>query len=687
LKETFLVGSYDALLKPLTIKHLTIRNRIMGSSHAPAYGKDGKPQERYQLYHEEKAKGGIGLAMFGGSSSVSIDSPASMWSQLSVADDSIIPYFKQFSARVHRHGAKLMCQLTHMGRRTRWDTENWFPTLAPSALREPAHHSFPKAMEDFDIERVQNDYATAARRCREGALDGCEYVFTGHMIDQFICPVTNKRTDQYGGSLENRMRFQLEMLVKARQQTGPDFLIGIRITGDDLLEGGNSMQDCLEILKRFGASGYLDFMNVVGGNVFTHAALAVNVPNMSFPPAQFLYLASATRQMTDLPIFYANNIKDLATASRAIEEGHCDMVGMTRGHMADPYIVRKLMEGRVDDIRQCVGASYCIDRIYAGGDALCIQNPATGREATMPQIIAKSTGPKRKVVVAGAGPAGLEAARVSAERGHDVVLFEKEARSGGQINIAAKAGWRENLSGIPRWLDGQVAKLGVDLRFGNEATAEKVMAESPDIVIVATGGRPNLSMVEGGFELGVSTWDILTGRVAPGENVLIYDSQSQHQGPSTAEFLAKRGSLVEIVTYDRMVAEEMGAANFAVHYRELYKAGVIMTPNHEVTQVYREGNKLVAVLKNDYTGQEEERVIDQLVIEHGTLPVDELYFALKPHARNRGQMDLRAIVEGKPQTIETNPEGRFQLFRVGDAVASRNIHAAIYDSLRLCKDF
>ncbi len=681
------MGSYDALLKPLTIKHLTIRNRIMGSSHAPAYGKDGKPQERYQLYHEEKAKGGIGLAMFGGSSSVSIDSPASMWSQLSVADDSIIPYFKQFSARLHRHGAKLMCQLTHMGRRTRWDTENWFPTLAPSALREPSHRSFPKAMEDFDIERVQNDYAAAARRCKEGDLDGCEFVFTGHLTDQFICPVTNKRTDQYGGSLENRMRFHLEMLAKARQQAGSEFLIGIRLTGDDLLEGGNSMQECLEILKRFGESGYLDFMNVVGGNVFTHAALAVNVPNMSFPPAQFLYLASATKQITDLPIFYANNIKDLATAARAIEEGHCDMVGMTRGHMADPYIVQKLMEGRVDDIRQCVGASYCIDRIYIGGEALCIQNPATGREATMPHIIAKSAGPKRKVVVIGAGPAGLEAARVSAERGHGIVLFEKEPRSGGQINIAAKAGWRENLSGIPRWLDAQVAKLGVDRRFGNEATLEKVLAEEPDIVIVATGGKPNLSLVEGGPEFGVSTWDILTGKVAPGENVLLFDAQSQHQGPSTAEFLAKRGSLVEIVTYDRLVAEELGVSNFAVHYRELYKAGAIFTPNHAVTQVYREGNKLVAVLKNEYTDQEEERVIDQLVIEHGTLPVDELYFALKPHARNAGQMDLRAIVEGKPQAIDTNPAGHFQLFRVGDAVASRNIHAAIYDSLRLCKDF
>ncbi|HSY86172.1 MAG TPA: N-methylproline demethylase, partial [Verrucomicrobiae bacterium] len=167
----------------------------------------------------------------------------------------------------------------------------------------------------------------------------------------------------------------------------------------------------------------------------------------------------------------------------------------------------------------------------------------------------------------------------------------------------------------------------------------------------------------------------------------VYDAQSGHGGPSTAEFLAKRGSLVEIVTYDPSLGAEMGSNNWAVHLRELYKSGVVITPNHQVSQVYREGNKLVAVLKNEYTDQEEERVIDQLVIEHGTLPVDELYFALKPLASNRGQTDLRALVEGKPQTIRTNPEGSFQLFRVGDAVASRNIHAAIYDSLRLCKDF
>ncbi len=678
------MSPYDALLKPLKLKNLTIRNRVMSTSHAPAYGKDGRPQERYQLYHEEKAKGGIGLTMFGGSSSVSVDSPASMWSQLSVADDSVIPYFQEFAARVHRHGAALMCQLTHMGRRGRWDTENWLPMLSASPLREPLHRSFPKAMEDFDIARVQEDYAAAARRCRDGGLDGAEFVFTGHLTEQFLCPVTNRRTDEYGGGLDNRMRFSLEMLEQARRAVGPDFALGIRITGDDLIEGGNSMADCLEILKRFGESGTIDFLDVVGGNVFTAAALAANVPNMAFPPAHFLYLASAVKQMTDLPVFHAGRIQDLATAARAVAEGHCDMVGMTRAHIADPHIVKKLLEGRVDDIRQCVGAAYCIDRIYLGGEALCIQNAATGREATMPHVVPKAA-TRLRAAVAGAGPAGLEAARVLAERGHKVVLFEKEPRTGGQINIAAKATWRENLSGIPRWLDGQVRKLGVELRLGTEATAANVMAEAPDAVIVATGGRPNTGNVAGG-ELAVSTWDILAGKVAPGENVLLFDEQSQHQGPSCAEFIAKRGGLVEIVAAECMVGEELGVANFAVHYRELYKMGVVLTPNTRVTQVYREGNKLVAVLKNEYSHAEEARVIDQLVVEHGTLPVDELYFALKPQARNRGETDLRALVEGRPQTIATNPEGRFMLFRVGDAVASRNIHAAIYDSLRLCKD-
>ena len=280
------MGQYDALLKPLKLKGFTLRNRVLSTSHAPSYGQDGKPQARYQLYHEEKAKGGIALTMFGGSSSVSVDSPARLWNQLSVSDDSIIPYFREFTERIHAHGARLMVQLTHMGRRTRWDTENWFPTIAPSLIREPAHRSFPKAMEDFDIERVQDDFVQAIRRCKEGGLDGCELAPSGnHLLDSFWSPRTNRRTDKYGGSLDNRMRFTLELLEKARRVVGPDFHIGFRLTVDELTEGGITLEEGLIIVRTHAETGWLDHLNVNGGHVSDHLALARFVPNMSFPPA------------------------------------------------------------------------------------------------------------------------------------------------------------------------------------------------------------------------------------------------------------------------------------------------------------------------------------------------------------------------------------------------------------------
>jgi 2,4-dienoyl-CoA reductase-like NADH-dependent reductase (Old Yellow Enzyme family) len=679
------MGQYDALLKPFKIKNLTLKNRVISTSHAPSYGRDGKPAERYQLYHEEKAKGGIALTMFGGSTSVALDSPASPWNQLSVADDSIIPYFQEFAERVHRHGAALMCQITHMGRRTRWDTEHWLPTISASPRREPAHRSFPKEMEDWDIRRVVKAYGDGARRCRDGGLDGCELICGSHLIEQFWSPRSNVRTDKYGGSLEDRMRFGFEVLAEMRRQTGDDFILGMRFSADELAEGGLTMEDCLTIARRHAEEGLVDFLNVNGGNVASHMELAIALPNMAFPVAPFLYLASAVKAETELPVFHACRITDIATAARAVEEGHLDMVAMTRAHMTDPHIVRKLMEGRVDDIRPCVGAAYCIDRIYVGGDSLCLHNPATGREAKLPHVITKADR-RRRVVVVGAGPAGLEAARVSAERGHQVVLFERAERTGGQVNIAAKAGWREALSGITRWLDGQVRRLGVDLRLETEATREAVLAERPELVVVATGGRANKGWFEGS-ELAVSSWDILTGAVEPAENVLLFDDAADHQGLSCAEVMARRGSLVELVSPDRMLGEEIGSTNFSVHLRELYKHGVILTPDQRLHQVYREGNRFVAVLKNEYTYEEEERVVDQVVAEHGTLPVDDLYFALKPLSRNLGELDLQALVDGRPQEVANNPEGSFHLFRVGDAVASRNIHAAIYDSLRLCKEF
>ncbi|HSK41109.1 MAG TPA: NADH:flavin oxidoreductase [Arenibaculum sp.] len=680
----------EALLRPLRIKHLTIRNRVMSTSHAPAYGSDGKPKERYQLYHEEKAKGGIGLTMFGGSSSVSVDSPAAPWNQISVADDDVVPFFREFAERVHRHGAALMIQLTHMGRRTRWDTENWLPTVSASPQREPAHRSIPKEMEDWDFKRIVSDYAAAARRCREGGLDGFELSAShGHLIDQFWSPSSNQRTDAYGGSLENRMRFGIEVFEAIREAVGDDFIVGMRMSGDELLDDGLSHEDCVTIARTYAERGLIDFVNVIGGQARDHMGHAISLPNMSFPVAPFLYLASSIKREVGIPVFHAQRVTDIATAARAVEEGHVDMVAMTRAHIADPHLVRKLTEGRADDIRQCVGAGYCIDRIYVGGDALCIQNAATGRERTMPHIVPKAQS-KRRVVVIGGGPGGLEAARVCAERGHSVVLFERGPAPGGQISIAAKATWREALTGITRWLAGQNTKLGVDMRFGTEATKAAVEAENPDVVIVATGGRPNRGDYEGA-DLAVTTWDILTGAVEPAETVLLYDGTGQHHGASCAEFMARRGALVEIATLDRMIAEEVGTTNQPIHLRELYKLGVIMTPNQHLVEIYPEGNKRVAVLRNEYTHEEEERLVDQIVVELGTLPNDALYFDMKEASLNRGEIDLASLLAGRPQPWQANGDGGYAhggyaLYRVGDAVAGRNIHAAIYDAARLCKD-
>lgn len=677
-----MIANADALLKPLQLKGLTIRNRIMSTSHAPGYGKDGKPQERYQLYHEEKAKGGIGLTMFGGSSSVATDSPAAPWNQISVADDSVVPFFREFSDRIHRHGAKLMIQLTHMGRRTKWDTENWLPTISSSARREPASRTVPKEMEDEDIARVVKSFADAAKRCKDGGLDGCEVSAAhGHLIDQFWSPSVNARTDKYGGTLENRMRFGIEVLEAMRESAGDDYVIGIRMSADELIADGLSQDDLLTIASEYARRGLVDFLNIMGGQARDHIAHAISLPNMSFPVAPFLYLPSAVKREVDIPVFHAQRVTDLATAGRAVADGHVDMVAMTRAHIADPHLVKKLQEGRADDIRQCVGAGYCIDRIYVGGDALCIQNAATGREATMPHVIAKAEKAKKAVVIGG-GPAGLEAARVLSARGHSVTLFEKEKLTGGQINIAAKATWREALSGIPRWLHAQVVKNGVALKLGTEATNALVAAENPDVVIVATGGRPSLGHAKG-FEHAISTWDVLTGAVEPTETVLVYDEMGQHNASSTAEVLAKRGCLVEIATHDRMIGEEIGTTNQPIHIRELFKLGVVMTPNMELIEIYPEGNRMIAALRNCYTDAEEERVVDRVVVDYGTLPVDALYHGLKDLSSNKGQIDQDALIAGRPQP---NGGDGFALYRLGDVLAGRNIHAAIYDALRLCKD-
>lgn len=675
----------DPLLWPYRIKNLELRNRICSTAHEPNYSEHGLPGERYIRYHEEKAKGGIGLTMIGGSAIVAPDSPPA-FGNLRLYDDRIVPAFQHLAERLHARGTAVMCQITHLGRRTASMTADWLPVLSPSCVREPAHRAFPKEMEDFDIARVVQAYGRAARHCQEGGLDGIEVEAYGHLLDAFWSPMTNFREDAYGGSLANRMRFGREVLAEIRRQVGPAYIVGIRMTLDETTENGLGPEAGMAIAQRLAADGDVDFINVIKGHIDTDEGLSHVIPGMGTPAAPHLDVARRVKDELDLPVMHAARINDVATARHAVETGAVDLVGMTRAHMADPHIAAKLRRGAEDRIRPCVGVGYCIDRIYQGQDALCLHNAATGRERMLPQALNGGADRRHKVVVVGAGPAGLEAARVAGGRGHAVVLFEATDRPGGQLNLAAGLQRRRDLLGIVDWLVGECRAHGVDIRCNAFVGCDEVLAEDPDVVVMATGGLPNTSFLREGEDLVTTSWDVLGGQARPAETVLVFDDNGDHPGVSAAEYLARTGSAVTYVTPERTVAPDIGGTNYPGYFKAFGEYGVDLVVNRWLTRVRRSGNKLEAVLWDDYAKAEHSVTVDQVVVEHGTLPADDVYFELKPDSVNRGEVDQDALLAGEPQTVAHNPAGRYRLFRVGDAVASRNAHAAIYDSLRLMKD-
>jgi len=647
----------DPLFQPLKIKHLTLKNRIMSASHASGMDDDGLPGTRYQRYHEEKAKGGLALTMFGGSSCVAADSP-SVFRQLRVDNDNVIPYFQSFSERIHAQGAALMCQITHLGRRGDATADNWLPTLAPSSVRETLHRNIPREIDEDDIKRIVASFGQAARRCYEGGLDGLETHAGAHLIGQFFSPDVNRRTDKYGGSVENRARFALMVHEAIRKNVGDDFLVGMRMSiCED--RGGLSSEDALAIAQLMEREGAIDFLNCISGRMDTELNLAEkNMPGMTEPLAPFLPQVAAIKQGLSLPVFHGARIADVATARHAVREGILDMVAMTRAHIADPQIVNKILRGEEHRIRPCFGASHCMHKKPS-----CIHNPASGRETQLAQVIERTSGDIRNVVVVGGGPAGMEAARVAAERGHRVTLLEATPQLGGQLLLASRASWRRDIISIVDWRVSELEHLGVAVHYNTYADGADVLALHPDVVIVASGGLPNFGDLEGD-DLCHSVWDMLSGHVKPGNRILVYDGTGRHEAVSCAEQLAIDGAKVIIATIDDRIGAEMGYAERSVHRKQLYLQGVTVKIDLTLLAVRRDGVQLRATLRNDLTDELVEIETDQVVVDRGCYPHDDVFQELRESAANRGVTNIDALING-------------------DAVSSRSAHAALLDAYRI----
>ena len=646
--------TFARLFSPIRLGHAEAKNRIVSTPHGAAFGEKGQITERYIRYHEEKAKGGCGVVMMFGSSSIH---PTSIndWGEVNNWDDSVIPQFRQMSDAIHRHGALCLSQISHRGRRG----HSWYsgtPLWAPSDTREERHREWPHVMTKAEIREVIDAWAAAALRLKKGGYDGADIpLYGGHLLENFISPLANTRTDEYGGSLDNRLRLPTEVLRALREAVGRDFIIGLRHSGDHFVDGGLTREELVEIARRLDALGIADYWMVSGSNTETLRFEAAVTPSHYHPRGVFNDLAALTKTAVRVPVIVAGRIVTAEQAEAALAARVCDLVGMTRAMIADPEMPRKVREGRLDDVRVCVGASEgCIGRLRQGKAITCVQNPAIGREAELMEIRPASA--SRRVVVVGGGVAGLEAARVAALRGHRTIVLEATSAVGGQVLAVAKAPKREDYASIPGWLAGQAKKAGAEIRLNTRASGADILALQPDVVIVATGAAQRVPDIPGvKLPHVASTVDVLLGRATPGRRVVIVDEEGYFAAPSTADFLAERGAQVTLLCRYMMVGEDIDEGTRSDLYARLFARGVTLSPMTRVIEILPHAVRT----RHTFSNAEEVLEADSVVLAFG----------------GKADDGLARELEGRVADLKV----------IGDAYSPRRVHDAILDGTRAAR--
>jgi len=641
-------GQFKYLFSPLQIGKVVVPNRISFSSHLTNFAEHNLPGERHVYYLAERAKGGAGLII---TEEQSVHPTDHSYEKLIDAfKPEVVPGYRRICRTVHEYETRIFAQLNHNGAQGDGSYSR-LPVLGPSPVPDFMFREVPKEMEMEDIREVIEYFCRAASHVREGGFDGIELQI-GHssLIRQFLSPLTNLRNDEYGGSLENRMRFPLEVIEAVRRTVGADYTLGIRLCADEMVQGGLTLEDTKEMARRFEASRKIDFIDL---SLATFYNLYLVGASMHSPLGYTIPLAAGIKEVVDLPVFCTGRINDPVMAERVLADGQADMIGMVRAQICDPEMANKAKEGRLEEIRSCVADNQgCYGRVGLNKTIGCIQNPNIGFEKERGAGLIRPAPIKKKVLIVGGGPAGLRAAVIAAQRGHTVTLYEKSDKLGGQVNIAALGAGREEIGAVIRNEENQLKLLPVEIVLNKEATAEFIIEQQPDVVIIATGSVPKENPLPGADGPHIfNVWQALLNEKDVGEKVLFIDNDGHHQATATAELLAERGRKVHIVTSSPTIGSELGPSQDSyLSHQRLAQKGATFTPDFAVVEI-----KGLEVNGLNFYSNEWQTFNDY----------DSVVYALG----NRAEDGLYKALKGKIK----------ELYRIGDCVAPRKIDMAILE--------